>query len=211
MSLLLNIRILSYWHAGTGVGQSGGMDALCLRDDDGLPMLPGKHLRGLLRQALSHYTMCRPSQISADQLFGTRREGIDTPRFEGNPTFPDPEMEETEGGVLRVDTARLRAADRLAVLGQENDLAPLLFDVRRATAIGRDGVAKPHSLRAKEIALPVTLEALVTAIGPAPNGWENALKNALPLVRAVGGGRTRGLGRCIVTAQIDCDAVVADA
>lgn len=64
----------------------------------------------------------------------------------------------------------------------------------------------PKSLRAEEMARPVTLEARIRSMKPVANDLWQALHAALPLVRAVGADRTRGLGRCIVTAR---DAVGA--
>ena len=49
--LKLTVEILSYWHAGSGLGRGADLDALVLRNGDDLPYLPGRTLKGLLREA----------------------------------------------------------------------------------------------------------------------------------------------------------------
>ena len=45
------VNISGWWHAGTGRGGGEDADALVARDCHGLPFLPGRHLKGLLRDA----------------------------------------------------------------------------------------------------------------------------------------------------------------
>ena len=49
----IQFQITSYWQAGTG--RSGGalVDSLVNKDINGLPFLPGRTIKGLLRQAVS--------------------------------------------------------------------------------------------------------------------------------------------------------------
>ncbi|MBL3553150.1 RAMP superfamily CRISPR-associated protein [Rhodovulum sulfidophilum] len=189
MTVILKLRILSYWRAGTGRNRPGALDALCQRDHDGLPMIPGKHLKGLLRDAVrwAHGVGWTPS-LDETTLFG----GLDAQADDG--------LNGTRGGCIRVDSALLPDAER-AVLRENPDLIALLFDTRRSTAIGPNGTAEPGSLRFEEVAVPMTLEARLCAVGAVPDGWESELEKALTLVRAVGAQRTRGLGRCILTLE----------
>ena len=46
-----NIALFSYWAIGSGTGQGKGLDNILLKDDDNLPFIPGKTLKGLLRDA----------------------------------------------------------------------------------------------------------------------------------------------------------------
>ncbi|MDN5751198.1 MAG: RAMP superfamily CRISPR-associated protein, partial [Pseudonocardia sp.] len=45
----LTITFHSDWRVGTGTGLPGDLDDLVRRDDDGLPMVPGRTLTGMLR------------------------------------------------------------------------------------------------------------------------------------------------------------------
>ncbi|HHL22160.1 MAG TPA: hypothetical protein ENJ52_11625 [Aliiroseovarius sp.] len=197
MSLRFQIRFLSHWRTGTGRGRAGSLDATCLRDEVGLPYLPGKHLRGLLRDAVTLAHKCERTTLSAEALFGTRP----APKQDRENAQ---HQQETTAGMLRVGNARLPSGDRASLLGREAQLAPFLFAVRRATAIEEgSGTALPKSLRMEEVAVPVTLLAELTAPSQTGDGWQDDIRVALPLIRSAGAGRTRGLGRCIVTEVVD--------
>lgn len=177
----ITIEILSFWRVGTGGTQSRGFDAMCVRDQLGLPYLPGKNLRGLLRDAVrqaSDYGWIE----GADTLFGTSSdEAVSHP------------------GCLRVESAHLPLSDQRA-LRDNPALIRFLFQTKRSTAIdAQSGAAQNHSLRFEEVAIPLTLEAEVSEINNAPEGWETMVSTALPLIRQIGSGRTRGLGRCVLT------------
>lgn len=185
MTRILTIEMLSYWRAGTGRDRPGTLDATCQREDHGLPMIPGKHLKGLLRDALRRAHDFGWVQLSPDNVFGTR---------EPHELGPG----EDRRGAVRVDSAFLPPADRLA-LADHPELVAQLFEVKRSTAISREtGAAKPGSLRFEEVVVPVTLRAALHPFPWAPDGWDEAIRDSLPLLREVGAHRTRGLGRCRV-------------
>src|SRR5690625_450439 len=52
MNKTLQIQIFSYWHTGSGMGKGPELDATVIRDSTGLPYLPGRTIKGLLREAL---------------------------------------------------------------------------------------------------------------------------------------------------------------
>ena len=47
----LRFEIQSFWHAGSGRGDGAVADATVLRSRAGLPILPGRTVKGLLREA----------------------------------------------------------------------------------------------------------------------------------------------------------------
>lgn len=68
----LLVTISSYWHIGTGRGAGVGYDAVVLRTASGLPILPGRALKGVLREALQ--TLESVGGVAAETtltLFGT--------------------------------------------------------------------------------------------------------------------------------------------
>ena len=191
-SRTLTIDILETWSAGSGKGEGSFLDAVPALDADGLPYLPGRTLKGLLREAvlrLEQLGACAAG--AASTLFGTREIGQD--RYA---TVP---------GLLRVNSARLPAAVR-AYLQQHPELkAGLFHDVFQTAINDATGVAKSRSLRSARLAVPVQLQADITVIptvAAPPNfskeQWD-ILEAALALFDGVGNGRTRGLGRCIAT------------
>ncbi len=207
--LILDLQLLGYWHAGTGRGQGGFVDALCNRDRLGLPFLPGRTVKGLLRDAVGLWAgahLGEPAWRLVVELFGG-------PGFDDAPVGRDGERRArrvTEEGALAVTSARLLAAE-LAYFEQLPDdrlraLRAGLFARLSQTAIDSDrGAAKRGSLRTVEVAVPVMLEARVEPVRDAalPDDltWQDVVRRAAPLLRAVGMGRSRGLGRCVCSVR----------
>src|SRR5438128_1661025 len=52
-SFRIRLRMESDWHVGSGMGRPGNIDRLIVRDSDGLPFVPAKTLRGILRDAMT--------------------------------------------------------------------------------------------------------------------------------------------------------------
>ncbi|MGQ0566600.1 MAG: RAMP superfamily CRISPR-associated protein [Gemmobacter sp.] len=188
----LVFRFLSFWQVGTGEGAMGTFDSRAARDPDGLPLIPGRQVKGLCRQAVYDAAAMGVPHVDRKavvSLFGTRS-------LPGRPLH-----DETTAGLLRFSDARLPDNDRAALRGKA-DLIAGLFQSRRSTAMTDTGTARPHSLRYDEVVLPLVLVADVTPLpGVNVGNWRKSLTDALPLLNAVGSGRTRGLGRVIVTAE----------
>lgn len=45
------IRFYTYWHCGSGLSGGSSADALVVRDEEGLPYVPGRTIKGHLREA----------------------------------------------------------------------------------------------------------------------------------------------------------------
>jgi len=192
---LLRIELLDFWHAGAGRGGGSVLDAVVHRDSRGLPVVPGRHLKGLLRDAAERaeawgWAGC---EGLADTLFGncteTLKEGV----------MP-------ASACLRVGDARL--PDELAVwLGSKAgaELLPRLFRNLYVSAVEHErGTALNRSLRGYEVVVPLRLEAVLSIVPgkTLPDGWWQALERLLPLIDAVGAHRSRGLGRASLTLEV---------
>lgn len=177
----LEIKLLDLWHAGSGRGSGQHLDALVVRDEQRLPYLPGKHLRGLLREALH----CVESWGQASTFgLATRLLG---PRGEAPAPGSTP-------GLIDITNATMLPVEH-AWFNQNPAAARELFTSVTRTAMDHErGVALPKSLRAIELVVPMTLKADLTFRG-CTDALRLDLSNAIGLVRAVGGGRNRGLGR----------------
>lgn len=201
----LHFEFVDYWHAGTGMTGGNHLDALVQKDADGLPLLNGRHIKGLLRQAvrLNEKWGALPifSELAAAAelrsvkdwetlLFGSRNQADDS--------------NTTQAGVLFISDARLTPAESCYI--QQQGLAPQLFRTLFNTRINEQGVADDKSLRAIEVAVPMQLTAELEIDSMALLSDDSLLTNirsviehSLPLIRYAGGGRTRGLGRVRVT------------
>lgn len=188
-AVILKIEIRSDWHPGTGRGSGFHLDAVTYEGADGLPRLPGRTLKGLLRDALYRAEAWGWAEVptgTTKALFGARAD----------------QDGETTTGLLRVGDATLPAevaAYLASAAGQP--LVPGLYRERFSTAIDpKTGVAAGRSLRGMRVVVPLTLFAPIAEVpGVAPVAdWRKGLGAVLPLIDAVGAHRTRGLGRAVL-------------
>jgi hypothetical protein len=195
-TLILDLK--SYWHTGTGRGAGTALDAVTHRDSRGLPALPGRTVKGLLRdvvrqaEVLGWYGAQQPSV--EEQLFGWRtRAGMSPPD-----RVP-------QCGCLHVGDAGLPAGTA-NYLAAHRELLPGLYRSHFSTRIDpTTGTAQEQTLRGAEVIVPLALRAQIVEIQreqPPPADWPALLQLALPLLRGLGEFRTRGLGRVIATLEV---------
>ncbi len=196
----LKFNIHTYWRAGTGRGAGALLDEMVHKDADGLPSLPGRTVKGLLRDAV--FRAEEWEQVSP---------GTTINWFGGN-ALENGQLEsrlEIKPAALGVSDAVLDDAVRnylIYLLKDENNarrvkgksLRQGFFHQIYATAI-ESGSAKEKSLRGMEVTIPLTLTAQLQVLKPLDDeNWVNDLKKCLPLIRALGTSRSRGLGRVTV-------------
>lgn len=186
-SLLIDIR--AFWITGTGRGRIH--DSETIVDDHGLPYLPGRHLRGLIRDAVRFRAKLGEAKDEANavRLFGDRGspEGDNAP------------------GLIEVRDARLPSPVAQAT-GKDPALRDALFAVVHATAIQPEtGTAADRSLRSFRVAVPMRLRGQIAwrpdapADDPLAHEWDGIVERALPLVLGVGAHRHRGLGEAVLS------------
>ncbi len=193
---MIEVAISSFWHAGSGGGSGPSVDSSVARTPAGLPFLPGRTLKGLLREAAEILVEAKtfPGEITGDavdEVFGTRATPGSAPgmgRFETTP------------GAIELDNALLGRTHDERVAWERwaarcGDQIQPLFSALSATALDGDGVVRRGSLRTIEVATPVTLYAPVSSASDAAP-WRALLERACVLVRGLGVYRNRGLGRC---------------
>ena len=227
MSLLSATLVLdfqTYWHCGTGRGGGVAIDAGVARDQHLLPMVPGRTIKGVLRDAVRQYEALGHAQQTTgwtEALFGSwgfepagAANATPTPRYATIPgrlqissAFMDHDIRNwlqqlAAGGVVQ-------PAGGLAF--DPATLIATLFHGLASTAIDEEGTARTASLRNIEVAVPLRMEAEIT-LAPKNAGhqslddgsdvdglWLQVLREAAPLIGGIGAGRTRGLGRCHVS------------
>ncbi len=214
ISRRLTFSLLSYWHVGTGKGAGPTYDAVVIRTPAGLPYLPGKAIKGLLREAAE--TARKAGAIPEDpelltRLFGT---SLDPGPVQENETSTDAKsvrenaLEQarfrTKPGCLVFSSAVLgdtpEEARRWEAWAHQNpSQREHLFREFSSTSIDDKGLAKDRTLRSIEVVVPLKLHATIR--GP-DEDWPRLLEVALPFMDGVGAHRTRGMGRVQVTLEV---------
>ena len=202
---LLIIELQGFWHAGTGKSSGSHLDALTDKDRDGLPFLPGRHIKGLLRDAFRH---TRPLGWIDDPAEPHGEHPLERLLF-GSQSGKELRTE-TAPGMLRVSNGELSHGEKSA-LNADETLKPHLFFEMFSTAIDAAGVAKTETLRGIEVCAPMKLRSRLTLDLTAVesrhieeqerfrekgNCWQ-WLEVTLPLLDAVGANRNRGLGEAL--------------
>lgn len=168
------IEFFSNWHCGSGLAAGADVDALVIKDSHGLPYVPGRTLKGLLREAASALSV---DQETIDNIFGISgdKDGHKTgASFFGNATLPSGEYH--------------------YIL--EQGLTTHLYQSFSSTRIDENGIAKDNSLRKIETVVPCKLEGEILNV---PEGAEQTLEDAMHYVKRMGTGRNRGYGRCRIS------------
>ncbi len=173
------IQFFSYWHCSSGLIGGPDANATVIKDDRTLPFIPGKTLKGLIRESAENYLETLHGKSLAEKfildVFGPK-EGVfdyhNQSSFFGNATLSTV------------------FADQI-----DEETSLLLYDRIASTAIDDDGQALDESLRQIEVTVPLSLEAQILDFPNQPK-YEEALKNCLKGIKRMGSYRTRGLGRC---------------
>lgn len=178
------IKLLSDWHVGSGLTAGAESDAEVLKDAKGLPYIPGKTIKGLLKDALNEMPDKQANREIIKKLFGWEIEEASSERHNGQLYFSNATLPREEHGEI------------------SKQLAEFLYRNITSTTIDDKGVAKPKTLRTMEMCMPVTLQGEIKCF---ENGQarieltqeEKALiEKALKWTRRLGVNRNRGLGRC---------------
>ena len=169
------IEFFSNWHCGSGLGAGADVDAIVIKDKDGIPFVPGKTVKGLLREAAMNVVSGNAEWIN--RVFGN---------------FTD--KDDNVMGCAFFSDAAICDKERKAICG--NGLAPYLFRSFAATAIDENGIAKDLSLRKIETVVPCTLYGYVLNV---PEEHEENLEKSFRYVKRMGLGRNRGYGRCEIS------------
>ena len=178
--ITFEIKLLSDTCCGRGEGNGSDVDICVCTDDFGLPELPGRRIKGLLREKalfLAQNGACTMKAVS--DLFGDKGG---------------------TGARLIMDNARLENADEIAfsVSGYSpREVSSVYIEKRVRTAVNSDGTAKKHSLRTMETVLKGTVFIAEIKIADTKEGDVLLVENALKLLRGIGHNKNRGLGEIL--------------
>jgi len=172
-----NITFHTYWHCGSGLAAGAATDALVIKDKYGMPFVPGKTIKGLVREALN--ILATDKADNWVHVFG--KEGD----MRSESFFTNAVMDEKEHDFIVSANA-----------------TSYMYRLIASTAIDDNGIAVDNSLRSIQVTVPCTLTGEIQNV---PDDMIEPLSNALKYIKRLGQWRNRGLGRCTITVSEICD------
>lgn len=177
MDILYKIQFYSDWHCGSGLAAGADVDALVVKDKNNLPFIPGKTIKGLLREAIEDiYSFSKVSNERIQTFIQTFGYSTNKEQSTGCAFFTNAEIESDIANTIIASYTH-----------------KYLYRAITSTAIDSEGVAKDNSLRRMEVVVPCTLQGRIINI---PDNMEEDIKMGLKYIKRLGQNRNRGLGRC---------------
>lgn len=176
------IQFLSDWHCGSGLSAGAESDAEVIKDDNNLPYIPGKTIKGLFKDALMEIQQVQPEVIPLDEI--SKLFGYEVKNQIGK-------VKETIAGYAFFSNACLGENEKSEIT---ENLSNFLYKNNASTAIGDNGIANDASLRTMEVCIPVCLTGTID-IEDNKNAIQY-LEMGAKWIRHLGVNRNRGLGRC---------------
>jgi CRISPR/Cas system CSM-associated protein Csm3 (group 7 of RAMP superfamily) len=183
-SIIYQIDFFTYWHASSGLSGSTYADLLVNKTDENLPFIPGKTLKGLLREAAESIHELDSDLVKSDfieYVFGlspTKKE-MDKEIYtkEAKCFFSNAYLSEKLTTSINIESTNY------------------LYKVISSTKIDKNGIAEDSSLRQLEVTVPLILYAKIEHF-PEEGNYLEQFKHCLNWVKRMGLNRSRGLGRC---------------
>lgn len=182
-TLKYNIEFHTYWHCGSGLAAGADVDALVIKDKNNMPYIPGKTIKGLIREAVDEIIGLRPNCFNEDdylKVFGYLDDGGSEKK--------DEEMKKSDSFFTNANLVEYKEIVK-------DKLQRFLFTSISNTAIDPEGVAKEHSLRKIEVVVPCKLSGEIINV---PDSMVKILSDAAKFIKNLGANRNRGLGRCTI-------------
>ena len=184
-NLQYKIEFFSPWHCGSGMTGGNDADYVPLVDRDGLPFVPGKTVKGLLREA---------AEALFEPEFVTRIFGVADPRdagknFAGAAVWSNAELPDE----VRAQILARRQAEHLRVN-------------RYFVKIDANGQAEDKALRRGEFIVPMTLTG---TIGEVEDADVDRICECMGFVKRIGLQRSRGFGNCRISLEKKLPAAAA--
>jgi CRISPR/Cas system CSM-associated protein Csm3 (group 7 of RAMP superfamily) len=180
-TIIYKIELLTNWHTGSGL--YGGTDAnlTVIKNRAGLPYIPGKTIKGLIREGAKTICALHPDLVTSDfigDIFGWEDKKPNASFF-GN-------------------------AELSKYLSEniKDEQKPFLYSTIASTAIDANGLAQDKSLRQIETTVPLVLYGAIVdfpATRDSNPDYGKQLTYCLQWIKKLGYKRTKGFGRCVVS------------
>lgn len=186
--LTIKLEIFDYWNISSGL--SSGMDVSSLVvKKEGLPLLPGRTFKGLLKDAAMTLSKLPGPVLEPDALYSIF--GIENKPWQSTKSnffFSDLTLSSVETDEIK-----------------KYQLEPWLYNSMAFTAMEPSGKVKDRSLRKTEFTIPLTLHGSIEFpedLETSENDkYTKIIQDSLRYIKRLGTSRTRGFGRCLFTIE----------
>ncbi len=185
MRIEYTIEFLDYWHISSGLSAGAKLDNMVIKDNNNLPYMPGKTIKGLAREMAEYFNDCDFVNI----CFGGSSDNKDDKCY-------SEKYKQTEGECY-FSNATIK--DDIAKEIIKHNMQDSLYEIITSTSIDEEKkIAKDNSLREIEVVVPIVLSGSIEKI---PQKYLEQVKSTLEMIKRVGLNRNRGLGRCRISAK----------
>lgn len=187
MNARLRIELLSDCLPGSGMGNSALIDTDCVFDAYGFPVIPGKRLKGCLRETAQKLLM-----MGYQEAYGRQVEALfGDAQSEGSLLIGNAEIEGVQALKQQIDHHRSGKAGEATFLLMPDAVREYYTCLHTRTAIGENGVAKDHSLRTvRTVRRGNVFECDLSF----PAEDETLVRTCAKALRHIGTNRSRGFG-----------------
>jgi len=176
-SIKYKIQFYTYWHASSGLTAGANADTTVIKDENYLPYIPGKTLKGLIREM-------------AELLYGEKSDFVKDCFGKGSVNKDGEETEDAQKSQCYFSNAELTETTKTALKGKDKNL---LYNKVTSTTINKDGIAVDKSLREIEVTVPITLYAEIDKL---TENYKEKMISSMKMIKRLGLNRNRGLGKC---------------
>ena len=177
MDIKYKIAFFSNWHCGSGLAAGADVDELVIKDSNKLPYVPGRTVKGLLREAANMLSQFK--KVPQDSVKRIFEFGGDDEKFGSH-------------SIVSFTDATLCEDEKLTIIN--NELTNYLYMSVTSTAIDEKGL----SLRKIETTIPCNVYGTILNVA---NEDVELLLETFKWVKRLGLGRNRGYGRCEISKE----------
>ena len=197
MKLHIKINFLSDYMISSGMGDGSLSDSMLVRDSNGIIYIPGRAVKGALREGATFLNKLNRSDIKAASLY-----------FFGSKDVEDENKSSNKQGHTSVSSANLPKDIYCALLNLDTYRKDVVSDLtcQRVQTALENGQVKSHSLRTIECGVMGTVFESELSVDCPQELNEFTLdyfSSVCAAVKSMGGGRSRGFGTCVLSVEFD--------
>ncbi len=172
------ITLFSDWHCGSGQSSGPDSDKLVKKDKYGLPIIPGRTIKGLLKEAA--YDLFKDTDGFSEfvkSCFGSKSDSKDP----------------VSKNVFHYSNANLPAIEINYLKGKPNEISKLYRNIPFNRIMEETGTTDENSLHSMQVTIPLTLNGKIMNI---PKAYLSQIEACMKMIKRLGNKRNRGFGRC---------------